>query len=283
MQTIELALKEVSSALDAAGIENARFEARLIVCHALSVETSTLIGYPEREISTQDQTVISDILKRRLSREPMSQILGEREFWSLTFKVTKDTLTPRPDSETLIEAVLDHLPDLERSLAVIDLGVGTGCLLLSVLSEYRQARGIGVDLSEAALTVARENADKLNLSDRTLFQNGNWLAGIDGTFDLILSNPPYIPLSDRDILSPEVRDHEPDTALFAGDDGLDDYRILAEQIPNRLKPGAIAVIELGIYQGKDVSELMIAQGLEVLEVRKDLGGIERCLVLRKKT
>ncbi|SCA56062.1 Release factor glutamine methyltransferase [Candidatus Terasakiella magnetica] len=282
MQTIGSAILWIETALQQAGIENARFEARLLLCHVLHVETQILIGYPEREIEPAQMDELDSLVQRRCKREPMSHILGEREFWSLPFKVTKDTLTPRPDSETLIEAVLNHIPDQDRPLRVLDMGVGTGCLLLTVLSEYKQASGLGIDISPKALEVAIENATRLGLAARSEFKLGNWAAGIDESFDLVLSNPPYIPKKDKETLAPEVKDFEPDTALFAGEDGLDDYRKLAQCLPNLLKNKAIAVVELGIGQLEDVSSLMVGAGLEVLDAPKDLGAIARCLVIRKK-
>ncbi|WP_135074759.1 peptide chain release factor N(5)-glutamine methyltransferase [Terasakiella sp. SH-1] len=282
MDTIATRLTETIQRLETAGIDNARFEARLLLCHVLDVELQVLIGYPEREISTDQVSSLEDLLIRRENREPMSHILGEREFWSLPFKVTKDTLTPRPDSETLVEAVLKYLPDPTQELRVLDLGVGTGCLLLSILSEYEQATGLGIDISPKALDVAIENAKRLGFEDRSRFQIGNWAEGIDETFDLVLSNPPYIPLSDEKDLEPEVKEYEPAGALFAGVDGLDDYRKLAECLPYLLKNQGFAVIELGIGQAEAVTKLMTETGLEVIEAPRDLSEIERCLVIRKK-
>ncbi|MDV7339780.1 peptide chain release factor N(5)-glutamine methyltransferase [Terasakiella sp. A23] len=283
MTTIGNELQHLAKQLESAGIDNARFEARLLLEHVLNVETQILIAYPERDIADEHAQELERLLARRISREPMSHILGYREFWSLKFKVTKDTLTPRPDSETLIDAVLSHLPDSNKALDVLDLGVGTGCLLLSVLSEYKNARGLGIDISEGALSVAKENAKNLNLGDRTDFRLGNWGENIDQTFDLILSNPPYIPLTDKPALEPEVIDHEPASALFAGEDGLDDYRLLAEQFPTLLKDDGLAVIELGIGQSDEVAELWMCAGLEVIGRPKDLGGIVRCHIIRKKS
>lgn len=282
MPTIARAIQMVCERLEKAGIENTRFEARLLLCHVLGVETQILIGYPERDISQDDMKRLETLLKRREGREPMSHILGEREFWSLPFKVTKDTLTPRPDSETLIEAVLHHIPDMMRNLRVLDLGTGTGCLLLSVLSEYQQARGLGVDISPAALEVAKENARNLGLESRSDFRLGDWCAGISEKFDLILSNPPYIALSDKEMLAPEVVQFEPYSALFAGPDGLDDYRKLALALVDVLYEDGLAVLEIGINQGDAVSELMENVGFCVLERPKDLSGIERCVIIRKK-
>ncbi|WP_419797676.1 MAG: peptide chain release factor N(5)-glutamine methyltransferase [Terasakiella sp.] len=282
MTTIANAMQLTCERLEKAGIENARFEARLLLCHVLGVETQILIGYPERDVSQDDLDRLEVLLRRREGREPMSHILGEREFWSLPFKVTKDTLTPRPDSETLIESVLRYIPDTTQKLRVLDLGTGTGCLLLTVLSEYQQASGLGVDISSAALDVAKENARNLGLEPRSHFRLGNWGADISEQFDLILSNPPYIALMDKETLAPEVVQFEPDSALFAGLDGLDDYRKLALALGGMLCEDGLAVLEIGINQGDAVSELMEKAGLYVLERPKDLSGIERCVIIRKK-
>lgn len=280
--TIGNSLQTLQSRLEQAGIDNARFEARLLLCHVLNIETQILIAYPERALSPLQQETLIAALARRENREPMSHILGEREFWSLPFKVTADTLTPRPDSETLIEAALRHFPDTEADLQVLDLGVGTGCLLLSVLSEFPNAFGLGVDISAKALDVARENAERLELAGRSQWELGNWADGIDQTFDLVLSNPPYISENDKDSLEPEVAHFEPDSALFAGADGLDDYRLLAQVLGRLLKDDGRAILEIGIGQAQAVSELMENADLEVLETPKDLGGVTRCVIIRKK-
>lgn len=280
--TIGNGLQTVQSRLEGVGIDNARFEARLLLCHVLNIEPQILIAYPERALSPAQQESLIGALGRREKREPMSHILGEREFWSLPFKVTPDTLTPRPDSETLIEAALRHFPDTQSALQVLDLGVGTGCLLLSVLSEYPNARGLGVDISSKALDVARENALRLKLDGRSQWQLGNWADGIEETFDLVLSNPPYIAQSDKASLAPEVADYEPDSALFAGADGLDDYRLLAQVLERLLNENGRAILEIGIGQAQAVCDLMENAGLEVLETPKDLGGVTRCVIIRKK-
>ena len=282
MHSIASILDLCMTRLQKAGIDNVRFEARLLMCHVLKVDTSILVAYPERDVPSEDFVQIESLLQRREQREPLSQILGEREFWSLPFKVNRHTLTPRPDSETLIEAVLTHVPDVAQKLSVLDLGVGSGCLLLSILSEYKNATGLGVDISQAALDVALQNAQNLGLAARCHFQQGNWAEGIGGPFDLILSNPPYIPLRDKETLDPEVKDYEPATALFSGEDGLEDYRRLAEVLPQLLNSDGLAILEQGIGQAPDVAEIMRNHGLMVIDQPKDLAGVERCTVIRKK-
>lgn len=278
--TIQSLLQFCITELEAADIENVRFEARLLVGHVLGVETHILVAYPEREASPLEWERLKTLVARRHAREPMSQIMGAREFWSLDFKVTKDTLSPRPDSETLVEAVLSHIPEMDTEFRVLDLGVGTGCLILSVLHEYENATGLGVDLSDAALSIAHENAHTLGLKSRVDFKCANWAAGITEKFDLILSNPPYIPEVERDNLAPEVKDYEPASALFAGDDGLKDYKRLAQAFPGLLNPQGICVLELGKGQEQVVSQIMKDAGLSVVEQRKDLAGIVRCLVIQ---
>lgn len=280
IQTIQSALHKCIDDLNNAGIDNERFEARLLVGHVLDVDTHILVAYPEREISAANFDQIEKLLARRLKREPMSHILESREFWSLEFKVTKDTLTPRPDSETLIEATLSQFPDQNRPLRVLDLGVGTGCLILSVLHEYPKATGLGIDASEKALSVASENAANLNLVDRVKFELGNWADGVDEKFDLIISNPPYIAEIDRNSLEPEVKDYEPSSALFAGPNGMDDYAYLAKEFPRLLKTGGKCILELGVGQAESVSKLIRDAGLSVIDARKDLGGIVRCLIIQ---
>jgi release factor glutamine methyltransferase len=280
--TIGEALRDIQKRLLNVGIDNARFEARMLICAAMDIETQILIAYPERIIDQDQQDKLEALIKRREAREPMSHILGQREFWSLDFFVTKDTLTPRADSETLIEAALKHIPDQGRDLHILDLGLGTGCLLLTLLHEYPNASGLGIDISPPALKVAQKNAKHLGLESRCSLRLGNWDEGIEDEFDLIISNPPYIPETDKTILEPEVLDHEPHQALFAGVDGLDDYKRLSHSFVKLLSDEGLAILELGIHQSEPVSEIMRKAGLKVIDVMKDLGGIERCLVIGKK-
>lgn len=281
--TIGSLLHHIMQRLEQAGIEETRLEARLILCHALEVDTTVLIGYPEREISADRQVAIEAILTRRCQREPLSQIFGQKEFWSLSFKVTADTLTPRPDSETLIEAVLRHRPDLDHPLRILDLGTGTGCLLLSLLSEYPKAQGLGVDISQGAVDVAQENAIALGVSDRCAIVQGSWFNPVAGRgpFDIIISNPPYIPQGEKDRLQPEVRDYDPDLALFGGEDGLDPYRLIAERGAQYLSENGLIVVEFGQGQENDVRAIMEFSTLKTLEECRDLGGITRCAIISK--
>ena len=263
-----------------AGIGDARREARLILAHVLGVEPVTIMGYPEREVD--DATVYEALIARRAAREPLSHLTGRREFWSLEFEVTAETLDPRPDSETLIEAALAALPDREAELSILDFGTGTGCLLLALLSELPNSRGLGIDISQATLSVARRNAERLGLADRAGFAIGDWGAALGGPFDLIVSNPPYIPSDDIASLQAEVAQYEPRRALDGGEDGLNPYRRLAEDLARLLTPRGVAVLEFGVGQGPAIAALMAARGLVNPAFHKDLAGHDRCLTLSKE-
>jgi release factor glutamine methyltransferase len=216
---------------------------------------------------------------RRLAGEPVWRILGEREFWGLPFRLSPATLEPRPDSETLVEAALAALKHRrDEPLAILDLGTGTGCLLIALLSEFRAAHGIGVDLSEDACAMARGNAALNGVAQRAVIQQGEWTRGLSERFDLIVSNPPYIPTAVIATLSAAVREHDPPLALDGGGDGLACYRALAASLPDALAPGGVAVLEIGAGQGPDVTALMSAAGLRFAGSRRDLGGHERALL-----
>lgn len=277
--TVEQALRVAAGALGAAGIDNARGEARILVGHALDVPPPQVPMATHRRLDDAAWRVLQAALDERCRRRPMAQVLGHREFWSLDFAVTADTLDPRPDSETVIEAALDAFPDREAALRVLDLGVGTGCLLLSVLSERPNATGIGVDLSPRAASVARRNARALGLADRAAFCVGRWADSLATRFDLVLSNPPYVASGDIAGLAPEVAKFEPRLALDGGPDGLDAYRAIAAQLPDLMVADGVAVLEIGLNQSESVCALLRDQGLEISAIRRDLAGAQRCLAL----
>lgn len=272
------------TALKAAGIDEPVLEARLLLGFILG-------GGPERVLADRDNLLTDEqvdalgtVVQKRRARMPMAHILGVREFWSLNFKVTGATLVPRPDSETLIEAALDHVRKPPRS--ILDLGTGSGCLLLALLSEWPGAFGTGVDASQEALAVARENAQALGLADRADFVQGDWglskwMDDLNGPFDVVISNPPYIPTADIEDLDQEVRGFDPMAALDGGASGLEAYEVLSAALPTLLAPEGSAVFEVGIGQDRDVAGLLSAQGLDVLDVRADLGGVPRAVVARK--
>jgi release factor glutamine methyltransferase len=263
--------------LAAVGVSSARLDAKLLLADALSVEPGWLFTHPDFVI--EDAAPFLARLERREKREPVSHILGKREFWSREFVVGPAVLDPRPDSETLIAAILKRLPDHKAPLLLLDLGTGSGCLLLTLLGELPNARGLGLDQSEEALAIARSNAERLGLAGRVEFQKGDWNIPLSlDRFDIVLSNPPYIPSDDIAGLEEEVRRYEPLAALDGGMDGLDAYRAITRQLPSLLKPSGLVAFELGIGQEQAVAHLLEAAGLQNIECENDLAGIARCLL-----
>jgi len=276
-QTRRAALKEAVAHMKSAAVDTPVLDARLIVQHALGVDWEALFLKADQAITHRERENLSAALTRRASREPVSRIVGRRHFWTLDLAVSPATLDPRADSETLIEAVLAAMPDRGVSLRLLDLGAGTGALLLALLAEYPGAEGIGVDRSAAAIEVARQNADSHGLTDRARFIVGDWAAAIAGAFDLIVSNPPYIARDDLAGLPPDVRDFDPVEALDGGLDGLDAYRAILPSISRLLAPGGLAVIEIGSGQGGAVETIAQSCGLTLRGRRPDLGGVVRAL------
>lgn len=279
LETAGAALTRGRAALRGAGIDSYALDARLLLATALDAAPARLIADPDQVVAPDVAGRYEALLRRRLAREPMAHILGRREFWSLDFAVTPDTLTPRPDSETVVATVLQIAGSGDRPLRILDLGTGTGCLLLALLHELPGATGVGVDCSLAALALALRNAQALGLASRVRFHAGNWGQGLAGRFDIVVSNPPYIVSADLPNLSPEVG-HEPRLALDGGADGLDAYRALAPDLPRLLEPAGLAVLEIGDGQAPAVEETLRAAGLVPVDRRLDLAGIERCIVAR---
>lgn len=271
-------LERAAAELAAAGVAEARRDARLLLAAALGTDAAGLLARDDRPVEPETVARFAASVKRRAAREPVSRILGMREFWSLRLIVTPATLDPRPDSETLVEAALDAVPDRTAPLRVLDLGTGTGCLLLALLSELPRATGIGIDRDPAAVSAAAANAAGLGLAYRARFAVGDWAAGLAGPFDLIVSNPPYIADAEIATLAPEVARYEPRAALSGGPDGLAAYRQLAPQIARLLAPHGRAVLEFGAGQNQAVGEILSAAGLEIDGYRRDLSGILRCVV-----
>lgn len=263
-----------------AGIDGPRLDARVLLAAACGVAPGDLVLGRVTDLTSVQRGRFTRFLNRRLSGEPVGRILGVREFWSLPFRLGRETLEPRPDSETLVEACLDRLPDRAAPWRLLDLGTGTGCLLLSLLHECPAATGLGVDIAAGALRVARSNARALGLKARSRFRQGDWLGGLTGEFDLILSNPPYIASAEVDTLSREVAGHDPRRALDGGPDGLAPYRILAAQAPARLRPGGWLVVEIGWDQGEAVAGLWRQAGLLEVSVSPDLAGHDRVVAGR---
>lgn len=278
--TVGALLQAATRRLTEEGNDNPRLDARLLLAHALGAE-GRLHGREDDPVTAEDRTRYAAFLARRIGGEPVSRILGSREFWSLEFDLSPATLDPRPDSETLIDALLELHPDRARAYRILDLGTGTGCLLLAALSEFPNAEGVGVDIDAGCIQVARKNAEKLCLSSRARMIRSRWADNVNGPFDMILSNPPYIPTSDIAELQSEVKTHDPMQALDGGPDGLDAYRNIAEYLPSLLGEDGLAVLEFGEGQGPSISRIMDASGLTVDGFRNDLAGIERCILVRR--
>lgn len=280
--TIAATLDRAADRLRRAGITQARSEARLLVGAALGIGRDAVFGHPERRLAPSELARVGNVLRRRAAREPVAHILGTREFWSLDFTVTADTLVPRPDSETLIEAALEVLPRRDGRWRMLDLGTGGGCLLLALLHERPYATGLGIDTCAKALEVAKGNADALGLAGRADFQIGDWARGLDGTFDVIVANPPYIPEDEIYVLAPEVAQYEPKLALSGGADGLQCYRDMAPDLVGRLVPGGTVIIEIGVGQADAVAALLARHGLAESARRKDLAGRNRCILAKEE-
>jgi release factor glutamine methyltransferase len=281
-QTIGAALDHAAASLESAGVEQPRRDARLLLAEVLDGGAALVTGHPERQIGGAEADRYGAMIRRRQAREPVSRILGRREFWSLTLSVTPEVLDPRPDSETLVEAVLARVADRTADLLVLDLGTGSGCLLLALLAELPYARGLGVDISAAALAVARDNARMLGLSSRAQFRQGDWARELAGAWQVIVSNPPYIIESAIADLAPEVARYDPRVALAGGADGLESYRRLVPQAARLLAPGGILALEVGAGQGDDVERLLGAAGLIGLCRARDLAGTDRCVLATSK-
>ena len=262
--------------LRAAGVEDAPRDARLLMAHALGVVPDRLTLHIGDEMTAPQARVFEAAIAARLARKPLSQITGRRLFWGRGFRVTADTLDPRPETETLVAEALAG-----GFSSVLDIGTGTGCILLTLLAERPGATGLGTDISAAALAVAQENAAALDLAARAGFRQTSWLDGIETRFDLITSNPPYIAAAEMPALAPEVRDHEPLAALTDGADGLTAYRALAAQAPAVLVPGGRLLVEIGPAQGRAVAALFAAAGLAGIRILPDLDGRDRVVAARR--
>jgi release factor glutamine methyltransferase len=269
--------------LKAAGVDSPVIDARLLLEAAADATRADLLTDPYRELTAEQAERMEDYVQRRAAREPVSHILGRKGFWKIMVGVTSDVLTPRPETEVIVDHALRNFEE-HQAFSLLDLGVGSGAIALAILAERPAARGLGIDVSEEALAVARENAANLGLAGRLALLRGDWTTGLqDESFDLVVSNPPYIPTRDIETLAPEVRDHEPRLALDGGEDGLDAYRALAPQILRVLKPGGLLLVEIGYDQGETVPPLFQAAGAEGVGVLKDLSDRHRVVIGRKKT
>lgn len=268
-------LSEAAQRLTRAGIESGRLDARILLRHAMDEQDQ---GLAPDDIDDEGHNRFQALLARRLAREPIAYIVGIKEFWSLEFAIGKGGLVPRPESELLIEELRKSFPDRERAFSILDLGVGSGCLLLSALVEFPNAKGVGLDRSLDAIAWTRRNAERHALMARAELRLADWRQGIAGTYDAILANPPYIPTGDLAALEPEVLRYEPLGALDGGRDGLESYRDLASRLAQALQPGGRAFLELGSGQSEAVRGILLAAGLGIERIVPDLAGIPRCLV-----
>lgn len=275
------AWQEGARLLADAGIDSARLDARVLLAHAMNIETGALpfAGEP----SADELHVFKMLIARRLAREPVAYITGEKEFWSLSFAIGPGALIPRPETETLLQEALAAFPDRLAPLDVLDLGTGSGCLLIAFLVEFANAKGTGLDRSAEALAWAQRNAERSGVAARSRWHQADWSKrSPDARYDVIFSNPPYLARAEGAGLAPEIARYEPGEALYAGEDGLDAYRALAPFIARALQPAGRAFLEIGAGQEARVSEILGRLGLEVERVAPDLSGVPRCVVTRRR-
>ncbi|MDB5493481.1 MAG: hemK [Phenylobacterium sp.] len=273
--TLLQAWQTAKQRLEHAGLAGPVIDARLLVEAAADATRAEIVTDPYRPLTAEQEATLADYLSRREHREPVSHILGRKGFWKILLQVNANVLTPRPDTETVLDVVLKDFPE-QAPWNVLDLGVGSGAILLAILAERPAATGLGVDVSEEAIAVARDNAAALGLAGRTALLRGDWTAGLaDGNFDLVVSNPPYIATEVIETLEPEVRQYEPRIALDGGPDGLDAYRILAPEILRVLKPGGRFAVEIGYDQKDAVEALFRAAGAADVRTTRDLGDRDR--------
>ena len=271
--TVSDALKAAVARLNAAGVDGAARDARWLMAHALGVPSDRLTLVLNEPLKSDAEDAFEAAIEKRVSRQPVSQIVGKRAFYGRDFRVTRDTLDPRPETELLVELALRR-----RFKRVLDLGTGTGAILITLLAEREGASGLGTDMSEAALSVARDNARAIGFDDRAQFLRADWFKGVTGPFDLIVSNPPYIAEHEMASLTPEVRDWEPTAALTDFGDGLSAYRVIAAGASAHLTPDGAVMVEIGWQQGRAVSDLFRQAGFGSVSVHPDLDGRDRVVV-----
>lgn len=271
-------LRKAADDLRAAGVPDAMVDARLLAAAACALSREEMLLEPHLAVQADAAARFRDMVERRCRREPVARILGSREFRSLDFGLGPDTLEPRPDSETIVDAAVLYGRAMPGPIRVLDLGTGTGCLVLSVLDEIADATGVGSDIAAGAIEVASRNAENLGLADRVRFLHADWTAGLDGPFDLILSNPPYITTGEIAGLAPEVAAYDPAIALDGGVDGLDAYRTLAACVAPVLSSEGIVVLEIGAGQQDEVTSIFATAGYAFVDSRDDLGGHARALI-----
>lgn len=274
--------RQLAKVLEAEGSQAGMMEARMILSAALGLDHAAFVRDQEKPIGSEAAIRVLDMARRRMRHEPISRILGHREFFGLDFTIDPSVLDPRPDTETLVDAVIDAMAARwQAPLTILDLGVGSGAILSALLANFPRAFGLGIDRSEAACKIAKKNLETLGFANRGAIVCGSWADPIARSFDVIVSNPPYIAHDAIDGLDPEVRDYDPHLALDGGADGYDAYRAIIPVLPYMLAPDGVVVFEIGQGQGKTVTELLDSAGLRVIETRRDLAGIERAISARK--
>lgn len=255
-------------------------DAKILLQHITNFSNEDIVFKPDLEILPELINKFEELLERRIKGEPIAKIIGKKSFWKHEFFVNSYTLDPRPDSEVIIEAALEILPDKKQEYSFLDLGTGSGCLIISLLGEYIKASGMAVDISLEALKITKKNAKNLQIENRLELKQQNWADGIIQKFDLIVSNPPYIPTTAIENLTDDVKKFDPMLALDGGQDGLDFYKYLAKQIKPLLKKDACAILEFGHNQSLYVEQIFKKYNYQVLKILKDLGGRDRAIIVR---
>jgi release factor glutamine methyltransferase len=281
LKTRAEALRDLRRIFTEAGFETAALDARLLRLDALGISATDLITQPDAPLKPEQADTLAAFTRRRLNHEPVARIVGAREFWGLPFRLSPETLVPRPDTETLVETALDLLADRQAPLRIVDFGTGSGCILVALLHELPQATGLGVDVSFGALVTARANAHDNRVGNRCHFAMSHWADAVSGSFDLIVSNPPYIASEVIPTLDEEVREHDPALALDGGPDGLEPYRVILREAGRLLAPQGLLVVEIGYDQADALVSLAGLSGLEILRIAHDLSGNPRCVAMKR--
>ena len=268
-------LSDATLKLSISEIDNAPRDARILVAHALGIPKSQLSMKIKENVSEETKASLEKLISRRINREPIAKILGKRQFWGRTFFINEDVLDPRGDTETLIDYVIDG-----PVRSVLELGTGSGVIAISLACEWKEVHVVATDISEAALFVAQKNAQNFDVHDKIDFLKSDWFEAIEGKFDLIISNPPYVGLSEINEISQEVLNHDPELALFAGSDGLGAYERIIPQLTKFLNPGGTVVLEIGASQSDSVKTLMNSSGLSEVKTFKDLAGKDRLVTAK---
>lgn len=279
MRLLEL-YKDSTKKLEQEGILTSKLDVKILLSFLLDIDSKELIMYFNQHIDRKFINNFEQLLKRRLNREPIANIVNKKSFWSYDFFVNENVLTPRSDSEILVEAVLSNYNNMNENLNILDLGTGSGCLILSLLKMYKNATGLAIDISDKALQVAKQNAKNLKVENIQFLKN-NWNDNIEEKFDIIISNPPYIPTKEIKELEPEVNKFNPLLALDGGEDGLNCYRYLAKSLDKNLKENTKIFLEIGKNQEKDIEKIFNENGYKLLKIYKDLAEINRILCFKK--